>query len=198
MAVLQDNAGAGKQWHLFELGEAPVAPKGTFKTKVIDIRDEFGVERRKFDDPSQMEKVDLTAFLFGFRDRAGQPHRIDTRPMKISGNEKSNLFAFLKSLTGESPRMGWDYMELKGAECLITVEHVLSKDGLKTYAQIAAVSPLPDGFADVPPPQAPAAAPARSTAVAGRGAVRPAPRAAPIPTAVAVEAQPAADDPLPF
>jgi len=197
MAVLQDNAGAGRQWHLFELGEAPTAPKGTFKAKVIDIRDEFGVERRKFDDPSQMEKVDLTAFLFGFRDRAGQPHRIDTRPMKISGNEKSNLFSFLKSLTGESPRMGWDYMELKGAECLITVEHVLSKDGLKTYAQIAAVSPLPDGWADVPPPQAQAAGPVRSAASPVRGVARPAPKAA-APAPVAVEAQPAADDPLPF
>ena len=142
--------------------------------------------------------MDLTAFLFGFRDRAGQPHRIDTRPMKISGNEKSNLFSFLKGLTGASPRMGWDYMELKGSECLVTIEHVLSKDGLKTYAQIAAVSPLPDGFADVPPPQAQAAVPAaaRSGVPAGRGTARAVAMAAPAP--VAVEAQPAADDPLPF
>ena len=65
MAVLQDNAGSGKAWHLFELGEGPLAAKGTFKAKIIDIRDEFVVERRKFEDPSQMEKVDLTAFLFG-------------------------------------------------------------------------------------------------------------------------------------
>lgn len=188
MAVLTYNSGAGKQWHLFDLdADRPMPPKGTFRAKVIDIKDEFGVERRSFDDPAKMEKVDLTAFLFGFRDKAGQPHKIDSRPMKISGNEKSALYMFLKSLTGTAPRMGWDYMELKGTDCLITVEHVTSKDGQKTYAQIATVSPLPDGFGEAPAAPTPAQA-ARPQAPARKPAAEPPPPAA-------VED---GDDPIPF
>lgn len=200
MAILQDNAGSGKQFHLFDLGEnAPTPPKGTFAATIIDIKDEFGVERRKFDNPNETEKVDLTAFLFGFRDRAGSPFKIDSRPMKISGNEKANLMLFLKSLLGETPKMGWDYMELKGRKCLITVEHVLSKDGTRAFPQIAAVSPLPEGF-DAASAAAPAAQVQRPAPAAPRMA-QPAPRPAapaplPQPPPVAVEAD--NDDPLPF
>jgi hypothetical protein len=199
MAVLQDNAGAGKQFHLFDLGDAPTPPKGTFRARIMDIRDEFGVERKNFEDPSKIEKVDLTAFLFAFRDRAGTIHRIDSRPMKISGNEKSNLYAFLKSLTGESPRMGWDYMELKGTDCQITVEHVPSKDGSRIYAQIAAVAPL---LQDAPlppaqPAQAPAAVPPRTAAVPARPTARPAPAPVAPPPPAPVDA-PADLDALPF
>lgn len=187
MAVLTNNTGGGKQWHLFDLdAERPLPPKGTFRAKVIDIKDEFGVERRSYDDPAKMEKVDLTAFLFGFRDKAGQPHKIDSRPMKISGNEKSALYLFLKSMTGAAPRMGWDYMELKGADVLITVEHVVAKDGQRTYAQIATVSPLPEGFGETP-----AAAPAAP-------ATRTAPKAAPAPITPPPPAAVEADDPIPF
>jgi hypothetical protein len=197
MAVLQDNAGQGKQWHLFDLGDAPTPPKGTFKAKIIDIRDEFGVERKKFENPSETEKVDLTAFLFGFRDRQNVGHRIDSRPMKISGNEKSTLYGFLKALTGESPRMGWDYMELKGRDVLLTVEHVASKDGTKVYAQIATVCPLPDGFGE--PPQGLAdPAPARPAPVPPRTAT---PAKAPVRQAAPVAPAPvdaAGDDQIPF
>jgi hypothetical protein len=185
MAKLQDTSGSGNSYHLFDVDAEALPPKGTFKAKVIDIKDVFGVERRSYDDPSQMEKVDLTAFLFGFRDKTGQPHKIDTRPMKISGNEKSNLYGFLKALTGSSPAMGWDYCELKGTDCLITVEHVPSKKGDRTYAQIATVSPLPEGWQDAPASAPKAAAPR---------AAAPAPAPAPAPVEVAAPA----DDPLPF
>jgi hypothetical protein len=69
--------------------------------------------------------------------------------MKISGNEKSNLFLFLKSILGKAPVYGWDYCELKGKKCLLTVEHVKRQDG-STYPSIAALSPIPIGMA-IPP-----------------------------------------------
>jgi len=160
MAILQDNAGKSA-FHLFDLGPSNLPPKGTYAATIIDIVDKFGVERRKFEKPDEMEKVDLTAFLFGFRDRAGNAHKIDSKPMRISGNEKSALFAFLTSILGETPKMGWDYCSLKGRKVLITVAHSEGKSG-QTYASIATVSPLPEGFDAAPAPAAPAPAPKKA------------------------------------
>jgi len=132
-----------------------LAPAGTFIATVLDVRDEFGVVRTKFQS-TETEKVDLTTFLFGFRDAQGQPHRVASRRMKISGNEKSALFAFLQSLLGKAPEYGWDFCQLKGAKCLLTVEHVKRKDGVGVFASIAALSPVPQGLAIPAAPVAPA------------------------------------------
>ena len=160
MAILTDNAGKSA-FHLFDLEAGEVPPKGTYAATIIDIVDKYGVERRKFEQPDQTEKVDLTAFLFGFRDRAGNAHKIDSKPMRISGNEKSALFAFLTSILGEPPKMGWDYCSLKGHKVLITVAHAEGRNG-QTYASIATVSPLPEGFDAAPAPAAPAPAPKKA------------------------------------
>ena len=159
MAILQDNAGKSA-FHLFDLGPSNLPPKGTYAATIIDIVDKYGVERRKFEQPDQTEKVDLTAFLFGFRDRAGNAHKIDSKPMRISGNEKSALYAFLTSVLGEAPKMGWDYCALKGRKVLITIAHAEGGKSGQTYASIATVSPLPEGFdpATAPAPK-PAAVP---------------------------------------
>ena len=73
-------------------------------------------------------------------------------------------------MLGKSPKMGWDYVELKGHKCLVTVEH--NTKGERTYATIAAVSPIPAGFG-----QAPAAAPK------AKPKPQPAPAPAPAPAA---------------
>jgi hypothetical protein len=124
---------------------------------VIDIRDEFGLKRPEYQS-NQVETVDLTCFLFGFRDAQGAPHKVASRAMRISGNEKAALFNFLKSLLGKAPAYGWDYCSLKGQKCLLTVEHVQKRDGSGVFAAIAALSPLPGGYggpAPVPEPLAP-------------------------------------------
>jgi hypothetical protein len=155
-----------------------LAPAGTYIATVIDVRDEFGVVRTKFQS-TETERVDLTTFLFGFRDAQGQPHRVASRRMKISGNEKSALFAFLKALLGKAPEYGWDYCTLKGAKCLLTVEHVKRKDGVGVFASIAALSPVPQGLAV--PVAAPAPAPQPVAAP------RPAPVQMPPPAAPSIE-----------
>jgi hypothetical protein len=135
---------------LFELPDE-LPPRGTFVATCIDIRDVFGVERQKFQS-QEMEKVDVTAFLFGFRTKDGKPFKVATRAMKISGSEKSGLFILLKSWLGQAPRYGWDYMEMKGKKALITVDHQPSrtKPGA-VYAVIASISPLPEGYGEQPP-----------------------------------------------
>jgi len=182
-----------------------LAPAGTYMATVLDVLDEFGVVRQKFES-TEMEKVDLTTFLFGFRDEAGQPHRVASRRMKISGNEKSTLFAFLKSLLGRAPTYGWDYAELKGRHCMLAVEHVTRRDGNGVFAAIAALSPVPAGFGVVGAtalPAAPAspAVPAAAAAPAKRASPAPAARVVPSVAPVLPPAGPSlasADDPIPF
>ena len=153
MAVLS----VPKSAQMFETGE--LAPKGTFVATCIDIRDVFGVERKKFQS-EEKETVDLTAFLFGLRDKAGNPFRVASRSFKISGNEKSNLFAFLKAWLGEPPKMGWDYLEMKGKKALITVEHIQStRNPGQVFAGIASISPVPEGFQAAPTPAQPPSQP---------------------------------------
>lgn len=144
MAVLQQPVVGGNVFA--EVIGDDLAPAGTYAATVIDIVDEFGVQRQKFQS-TEIETVDLTTFCFGFRDAQGFEHRVASRRMKISGNEKATLFSFLKSLLGRAPQFGWDYLELKGAQCLLTVEHIQRRDGTGVFAGIAALSPVPAGMA---------------------------------------------------
>ena len=173
-----------------------VAPAGTWAATIIDIRDEFGVKRPDFDNPQLTEIVDLATFLFGFRDQAGQKQMIATKPMRISGNEKSNLMVFLTAVLGATPKFGWDYCELKGRQCLVTVVHEPRKNGAGVYPIVKAVCPLPLGYAFPNP----AAAPQPQAAC-----VQPAQPQQPVYQQAAQQAvqQPAAfsapaDEPLPF
>lgn len=129
-------------------------PAGTFVATVIAIKDQFGVQRTKFQS-QELEKVDLTSFLFGYRDAQGVPHKIASRPMRISGNEKSALFDFLKRFLGRAPAYNWDYCELKGQKCLLTIEHIQRRDGSGMFASIASLSPIPAGYGTPAPAQAP-------------------------------------------
>ena len=189
MAVLQQPTNHSNPFAQV-IGDA-LAPAGTFIATVLDIRDEFGVTRQKFQS-TELEKVDLTCFLFGFRDPQGAAHRVASKQMKISGNEKSALFGFLKNLLGRAPTFGWDYCSLKGAKCLLTVEHVQRRDGNSVYAAIAALSPVPAEFSQPVQPAVPASPvlPPQS-----RPAPTPGPVATPPPAAPSVTAP---DDDVPF
>ena len=190
MAILKDSAGS--VWSLFEMEAEPMPPRGTFAATIIGIRDRFGVERRKFQS-EETEKVDLTQFLFGFRDGAGQPHQIASRVMKISGNEKSALYQFLTALLGEPPKMGWDYMEMKGRKVLVTVAHQPKRsDPGESYATIASVSPLPAGYGEAPQGQHQGAKDAKNAARQGNPEKQTAPQP-PAPAPVEDDAEP-----LPF
>jgi hypothetical protein len=187
MAVLQEQSSKSNNPFLEQVKD-DVAPAGTWVATIIDIRDQFGVVRPTFDNPQVTEVVDLTTFLFGFRDQAGQPHRIASKTMRISGNEKSNLFGFLKSALGSAPKYGWDYCELKGKRVLITVAHEQKRNGQGVYPMIAALCPVPAGMGN---PQSAVAVGSAQVAVAPQATPAP---VAPVPVAVA----PVDDEPLPF
>lgn len=134
----------------WDMTDETAPPAGTYLATCIDVQDKFGVERHKFEDPNTMEKVDLTAFLFGVRDPAGAAYKIASRAMRISGNEKSALYGFLRSWLGKAPQYGWDYCSLKGTKAMLTVDHETRRDGNGTYPVIVAVTPVPAGFGASP------------------------------------------------
>jgi hypothetical protein len=70
MAKLNQPESAG-----FDTGA--LAPTGTVIATCLDIQDEFGVERPKFENPQEKEVLDVTRFLFGFKGQDGI--RITTR-----------------------------------------------------------------------------------------------------------------------
>jgi hypothetical protein len=187
MAILEQPANNGNPF-ADAIGDE-LAPAGTFIATVIDVKDEFGVTRQKYQS-TVMETVDLTCFLFGFRDGAGRPHRVASKRMRISGNEKATLFGFLKSLLGKAPAYGWDYIAVKGMKCLLTVEHVQRRDGVGVFAAIAALSPVPVGMAQAMPGQT------ADNRLQTAGAGSPPPVTAAVPVAPVVNGD--ADDPLPF
>ena len=172
MAVLQapkSTAGIGPR--ITEL-----APKGTYLATILDIVDKFGVERPKYDNPAEIEKVDITTFVFGFKAKDGKLYLVKTgdspiTAMRISNSEKAKLRAFLTQLTGEVPKDGWDYCELKGSGAQITVGHKESKKTGNPYAVVASVAPVMEEVKDKVLPvsafsallEGEAAAPARAT-----------------------------------
>ena len=192
MAVLQEQMSKSNNPFLDQVKD-DVAPAGTWVATIIDIKDQFGVVRPSFDNPQVTEVVDVTTFLFGFRDQAGQPHRISSKTMRISGNEKSNLFGFLKSALGSVPKYGWDYCEMKGKKCLITVAHEPRRNGQGVFPTIAALCPVPAGMGAVP------AGGAQAPVAPVQAAPAPAPSSAPQGGCYGGQATAAADDEeLPF
>ena len=193
MAVLQQPVVNGNVFA--ELIGDDLAPAGTYVATVIDIADQFGVQRQKFQS-TEIEMVDLTTFLFGFRDAQGYEHRVASR------------------LLGRAPQYGWDYMSVKGAQCLLTVEHVTKRDGTGVFAAIAALSPVPAGFGQSAPvvsaprpaavaPMAGAAYPAPTRQVVGPRPVNappvgPVAGVRPMAPSVAPAAAVPVNDPLPF
>ena len=197
MAVLQEQMSKSNNPFLDQVKD-DVAPAGTWVATIIDIRDQFGITRPSYDNPQVTEVVDVTTFLFGFRDQAGQPHRISSKTMRISGNEKSNLFGFLKSALGSVPKYGWDYCEMKGKKCLITVAHEPRRNGQGVFPTIAALCPVPAGMV-MGGPAATLAQPAPAPAVPVQAAPVPAPSSAPQGGGCGGQAAATADDEeLPF
>ena len=123
-----------------------LAPGGDYVATCLDIRDEFGVPRRKYQS-EEMEDQDVTRFLFGFKGTDGQLYKVSSWEMKISGSPKSKLFGFLSQWMDKAPDMGWDYCSLIGSGAVIKVEQKTSATG-KQYAIVAGIGPVKTSLAD--------------------------------------------------
>jgi len=138
MAILKSETKAPKSRIL--IPELP--PKGVHICTCLEIEDELNFERPKFDDPTQIEVVDLTSFYFGFKLKTGEAFAIRSRRMKISLHEKSSLYSFLSSWLGTNPKGGFDTASLIGQGAQISISHQLSTKGTQTFANISTISPV--------------------------------------------------------
>lgn len=128
----------------FEINE--VAPSGEYVATCLEIADEFGVTRQKYQS-EETEQIDVTRFLFGFKGQDDKLYKVQTFEMKISGSPKSTLVKFLTSWLGKAPAYGWDFCEMKGKGSVISVEQVTSQMG-KVYNKITRIQPPKSALAD--------------------------------------------------
>ena len=156
---------------------------GQYLAICLDVKDSFGIQRPKYDDPSQIETLDVCRFLFGTQD--GQ--MVQTGEMKISAHEKSKLTGVLTSWLGSAPGAGFDTETLKGKGAMINIVEKTSMKG-RTYSDITSVTPVMAGM-EAQVPQA-----SNFTIPGGSPApVQP----APAPAVVQQPAQPAPAQPAP-
>lgn len=173
MAMLTPQAESSNGFEINEL-----APAGDYVATCIQVADEFGVTRKKYQS-EETHEIDVTRFLFGFKGQDGKLYKIQTFEMTQSTSPRAKLMIFLTAWLSHSPKMNWDYCEMVGQGAVIKVEHVTSQMG-KVYAKIAGISPCKTSLSDytaqvipvdqfdvpVAAPQAPVAAPAITPASA--------------------------------
>jgi len=193
MAILQQSTS----------GEGPITGwtlelcrPGQYLAVCLDVKDSFGIQRPKYEDPSQIETVDVCRFLFGTQD--GQ--LIQTGEMKISAHEKSKLSGVLTSWTGSPKGAGFDTESLKGKGAMINIVEKTSQKG-RTYMDITSITPVMAGMeAQVPQPSQfniPGGASAPAPQVTTQVTVEQPQAVAPAPTPVAQPAQVAQPQPAP-
>ena len=163
-----------------------LATPGQHVVVCLATKDTLGHTRPTYENPEIMETLDMTRFLFGLPDGS----MIQTGEMKISSHEKSRLIGFLTGWLAGPPVMdgSWDYAVMVGQGAMITIVHKVSQKG-RTYADIAAVSPVMDQLAGQVPQMASFQIPASSAEVP---AAQPAPQvqqAAPVQQVQQVQPQ---------
>ena len=127
----------------FEIEE--LAPEGTYVATCLDLEDQYGVERKKYQS-EEYEKTDVCRFLFGCH-KDGSKYQVQTFEMKISNSPKSKLFKFLTDWLGEAPRVGFDTESLIGQGCILKIAHRTSQMG-KVYPTIEKIDPVKTDLAD--------------------------------------------------
>lgn len=85
-----------------------------------------------------------------FNEEKGEQPFVFSKDFTLSMNEKANLRKLISSWRGkalsDSEANDFDITKLVGKECMLNIVHKASKDGTKTYANLAGVTPLPKGL----------------------------------------------------
>ena len=143
MAILtQSSSGEGPitGWSL-----EPCRP-GQYLAICLEVKDTFGIQRPKYENPSEIETLDVCRLLFGTQD--GQ--MVQTGEMKITAHEMSKLTRVLTSWLGSAPGAGFDTESLKGKGAMINIVEKTSQKG-RTYSDITSITPVMAGMeAQVP------------------------------------------------
>ncbi len=176
MAILtQSSSGDGPitGWDL------PLCRPGQYLAVCLDVKDSFGIQRPKYENPAEIETLDVCRFIFGTQD--GQ--MVQTGEMKISAHEKSKLTGVLTSWLGSAPGAGFDTESLRGKGAMINIVEKTSQKG-RTYSDITSVTPVMAGMEAQVPQASNFTIPGGSPAPAQPAPAQPAPQAT---TTVTVE-----------
>jgi hypothetical protein len=130
-----------------------LAPAGTFPARCYQVI-HLGTVLKKsamYGDALKDQirlSFELPTKTFVFSEEKGeQPYSL-SQNVVLSMNSKSNLRKMVESWDGkkmtESEAINFDFETLLGRDCLINVVH--STVGENTYANIASISPLPEGM----------------------------------------------------
>ena len=127
---------------------AGICPEGNMIMTNVAIKETAEVERPKYSNPNEMEKVNMIRFLFGFK-KDGKEYFAQTREMRQSGSTKSALMKFLTSWLGKTPPTdgSFDTEDLVNRGAQVTISHQVSPRGTK-YAAITGISPVLDSNKD--------------------------------------------------
>jgi hypothetical protein len=152
--------------------DLPLCRPGQYLAVCLDVKDSFGIQRPKYENPAEIETLDVCRFIFGTQD--GQ--MVQTGEMKISAHEKSKLTGVLTSWLGSAPGAGFDTESLRGKGAMINIVEKTSLKG-RTYADITSVTPVMAGMEAQVPQASNFTIPGGSTAPAQPATAQPAPQA---------------------
>jgi len=123
------------------------APEGTHQAVCVDVIDK-GMQPNKFKEGALQHKIDIAWEINELRDD-GKRFVVYKR-YTLSLNDKANLRHDLQSWRGKAftfdELAGFDVETVKGANCLVNVQHNKSADGSRTYANVMSIAPLIKGM----------------------------------------------------
>lgn len=121
------------------------APAGTHQAVCVDVIDK-GLQPNRFRPGKMQPKISIVWQIGEARDDGKR--YVLYKQYTLSLNEKATLRHDLQSWRGKpftrDEEMGFDVETVKGANCLLNVQHV-ERDG-KVYANVMGVMALPKGF----------------------------------------------------
>lgn len=126
-----------------------VHPQGPFAAVCVDIVD-LGMRVKDFQGKKRAAHTCALVFLTGKTSKEGYPLDL-SQEFTVSLNEKATMRKFLEAWRGvvfSEAEMGAQFSlsSFANKPALISVVHRKSKDGTKTYANIGAIMPLPEGM----------------------------------------------------
>lgn len=132
----------------------PPIDEGTYAaicSSVIDLGDQYN---EKFDKTSPKVLFEWTIPSETIEIKGEEVPRTVSQTFTASLSDKASLRKMLESWRGKkfTPEElnGFDLRNVAGVPCFISIIHATSKDGTKTYANVASIAKLPKGM---PAPQ---------------------------------------------
>lgn len=144
MAIIAKNSGTARE----------LIPAGTYAARCYQMIEIGTVKESILGVEKMLTKVrigwELPTERRVFKEENGEQPFVISKEFTLSMNEKSNLRKSLESWRGkgfsEDEAKAFDITKLLGAACMINIIHKPSKDGTRTYEEIAGVMPMPKGM----------------------------------------------------